>query len=196
MTGEEAVGEDASFDAKRRIVGAAILVTVAVVVLPILLRRPPSAVRGREILTVRRAAHGVRAVMANIPAAVTRRAPIASRAASTPAAAIQKPLSAPSYPTPIASTPPLSSPPARVVRQWYVQVGAYVNASDGIVFAHHLKGQGFPVHVKLTRLAESRGVVVVLGPYGNRKRAQGAQQAVKERDGIQGFMIQEATAAR
>ncbi|AWP24090.1 hypothetical protein C4901_12790 [Acidiferrobacter sp. SPIII_3] len=189
------MGEDGSFDAKRRIVGAAILVTVAVVVLPILLQRPPSAVHGREILTVRRATHGVRAVMADIPARPTRPAPIASSIAPAPVADAQAPRSVPSRRTPVLPAPPTRPPPAPVVQQWYVQVGAYVNAADGIMFAHRLKGQGFPAHVKLTRLAKSRGVIVILGPYGKR-RAQGAQQAVKERDGIQGFVIQEATAAR
>lgn len=189
------MGEDGSFDAKRRIVGAAILVTVAVVVLPILLQRPPSAIHGREILTVRRAAHGVRAVMADVPAVVPRPAPLAPSVVPAPVASAQMPRPAPSHPTLVLPAPSTRQPPTPVVPQWYVQVGAYVNASDGILFAHRLKGQGFPAHVKLTRLANSRGVIVVLGPYGKR-RAQSAQQAVKERDGIQGFMIQEAVTVR
>ena len=177
--------EDGSFDAKRRIVGAAILVTAAVVVLPILLQRAPSVVHGRDILTVRRAAHGVRVVMAEVPA---RPAPAAPSA--TPA-----PLAVPPHPTPISPAPPTLPAPAPVVQQWYVQVGAYVNAADGIAFAHRLKGQGFPAHVILMRLANSRGVIVILGPYG-KGQAQGAERAVKQRDGIQGFVIQEAATAR
>jgi cell division septation protein DedD len=186
------VREDGSFDAKRRIVGAAILVTAAVVVLPILLQRAPSVVHGREILTVRRAAHGVRAVMAEVPA---RPAPAAPSATPAPVAGAQAPLAAPPHPTPISPAPPTPPAPAPVVQQWYVQVGAYVNAADGIAFAHRLKGQGFPAHVKLMRLANSRGVIVILGPYG-KGRAQGAERAVKQRDGIQGFVIQEAATAR
>ncbi len=189
--------EEGSFDAKRRIVGAAILVTVAVVVLPILLRRPPSAVHGREILTVRRGAHGVRAVVADIPvvAATKGASTVANTAPIMPAptarAGAQKPSSLPSRPAPMPPVSPARASLAPAIHASYVQVGAYVNAADGIAFAHKLKEQGFPAHVKLARLASSRGVIVILGPYGKRG-TQGVLEAIKQRDGIQGFVIQEA----
>ncbi|WP_297375157.1 SPOR domain-containing protein [Acidiferrobacter sp.] len=192
--------EEGSFDAKRRIVGAAILVTVAVVVLPILLRRPPSAVHGREILTVRRGAHGVQAVVADIPvvAATKGASTVANTAPTRPAptarAGAQKPSSLPSRPTPMPPVSPARASLAPAIHASYVsyvQVGAYVNAADGIAFAHKLKEQGFPAHVKLARLASSRGVIVILGPYGKRG-TQGVLEAIKQRDGIQGFVIQEA----
>ena len=189
--------EEGSFDAKRRIVGAAILVTVAVVVLPILLRRPPSAVHGREILTVRRGAHGVRAVVADIPvvAATKGASTVANTAPIMPAptarAGAKKPSSLPSRPAPMPPVSPARASLAPAIHASYVQVGAYVNAADGIAFAHKLKEQGFPAHVKLARLASSRGVIVILGPYGKRG-TQGVLEAIKQRDGIQGFVIQEA----
>ncbi len=189
--------EEGSFDAKRRIVGAAILVTVAVVVLPILLRRPPSAVHGREILTVRRGAHGVQAVVADIPvvAATKSASTVAKTAPTRPAptarAGAQKPLPLPSRPAPMPPASPARASLVPAVHASYVQVGAYVNAADAILFAHKLKEQGFPAHVKLARLVSSRGVIVVLGPYGKR-RTQGVLEAIKQRDGIQGFVIQEA----
>ena len=189
--------EEGSFDAKRRIVGAAILVTVAVVVLPILLRRPPSAVHGREILTVRRGAHGVRAVVADIPvvAATKGASTVANTAPIMPAptarAGAQKPSSLPSRPAPMPPVSPARASLAPAIHASYVQVGAYVNAADGIAFAHKLKEQGFPAHVKLARLASSRGVIVILGPYG-KSGTQGVLEAIKQRDGIQGFVIQEA----
>ena len=189
--------EEGSFDAKRRIVGAAILVTVAVVVLPILLRRPPSAVHGREILTVRRGAHGVQAVVADIPvvAATKGASTVANTAPTRPAptarAGAQKPSSLPSRPAPMPPVSPARASLAPAIHASYVQVGAYVNAADGIAFAHKLKEQGFPAHVKLARLASSRGVIVILGPYGKRG-TQGVLEAIKQRDGIQGFVIQEA----
>ena len=189
--------EEGSFDAKRRIVGAAILVTVAVVVLPILLRRPPSAVHGREILTVRRGAHGVQAVVADIPvvAATKGASTVANTAPIMPAptarAGAQKPSSLPSRPAPMPPVSPARASLAPAIHASYVQVGAYVNAADGIAFAHKLKEQGFPAHVKLARLASSRGVIVILGPYGKRG-TQGVLEAIKQRDGIQGFVIQEA----
>ncbi|WP_298135729.1 SPOR domain-containing protein [Acidiferrobacter sp.] len=182
--------EEGSFDAKRRIVGAAILVTVAVVVLPILLRRPPSSATGREILTVRRATHGVQAVMVGVPASVGAKPAPPMAVAPAP-----KPAPAPTPPAPVSvapATPPAQSP---VVPEWYVQVGAYVNAAYGIAFAHKLKEQGLPAHVKLARLAQSRGVIVVLGPYG-KGQARTVQQRVRRRNGIQGFVIEEGTAAR
>ncbi len=195
---------DGSFDAKRRIAGAAILVTAAVVILPIVLRQPPSPAGGGQVLTVRRVAHGVQVVVKGAP--VT---------AGTKSAAQAGPVSAPVAPSAAsAAKPPVAvslakargkptaqsrlGAPARAAvgsPVWYVQVGAYVQAVDGITLKHRLKAQGFPAHVELTRLPSGRGVVVIVGPYG-RAQAQGVRQEVARRDRVHGFLIREAAAAR
>ena len=206
------MAEEGPFDAKRRIVGAAILVTVAVVVLPVLLRQPPQAAAGRDVLTVRRAAHGVQVAMASAPhqAAPTATSPQATSPQTRSTGAPQPiPASAPPQGMPAPGTsarprePEASSPAPKARRplargsanDWYVQVGAYVNPVYGIAFGRRLRAQGFPAHVKLTRLPTGRGVVVVLGPYG-KTQAQNVKRAVAQRDRVQGLVIQEAGATR
>lgn len=195
---------DGSFDAKRRIAGAAILVTAAVVILPIVLRQPPSPAGGDQVLTVRRVAHGVQVVVKGAPVAAATKdarpaasvaAPSASGVARPPAAHPAKTTAKPASP---ASRPVPAKRPAPVAGAspaWYVQVGAYVEAVDGIALKHRLKAQGFPAHVELTRLPSGRGVVVIVGPYG-RAQAQGVRQEVARRDRVHGFLIREAAAAR
>ena len=189
---------DGSFDAKRRIVGAAILVIAAIVFLPIVLRQPASpAVGGGQVLAVRRAAHAVQVVVSGAPVAAATQgaAPPASAplVTSSAASATQPPTAHRAR----AKAKPAAPRPKGTTKSpvWYVQVGAYVQAVDGITLKHRLKAQGFPAHVELTRLPSGRGVVVIVGPYG-RARARSVLQAVARRDRVQGFLIREAAAAR
>ncbi len=197
---------DGSFDAKRRIVGAAILVTAAVVILPIVLRQPRSPAAGGQVLTVRRVAHGVHVVVSAAPVVVASRgvAATAPTSAGGPPAATAAPkgssaagpAKAKAGATGAAQAPPARRPAqAAAPRAWYVQVGAYVRAVDAIAFKRRLRAQGFPAHVELTRLPTGRGVVVIVGPYG-RTQAGSVLQAVARRDRVRGFLIQEAAAAR
>ncbi len=186
---------DGSFDAKRRIVGAAILVIAAIVFLPIILRQPSSLAGGGQVLTVRRVAQGVQVVVSRAP--VAKAAPAASvtppvRASAS--SATQPPLTVSAVKARAKPAAPAPQVAAKA-RVWYVQVGAYVQAVDGITLKHRLKAQGFPAHVELTRLPSGRGVVVIVGPY-DRAQARSVVRAVARRDRVQGFLIREATAAR
>ncbi len=183
--------EAGSFDPKRRLTGAIILVTVAVVVLPMLLRRPASRKLGQDVLTIQRVGAGVRVALARPPAAdrrprgVVTQAVGASAVAAAPAPA---PTVQPGPAVPQPAPKPAIKPPAD---RWYVQAGAYVNAVDGLAFGRKLRAEGYPAHVKLARFQEGHGVVVVVGPYRH-GAAEAVRRALIRRDRIHGLLIQEA----
>ncbi|MHB8254857.1 MAG: SPOR domain-containing protein [Acidiferrobacter sp.] len=189
--------EEGPFDPRQRLIGAIVLVVLAVVVLPILLRHPSSHTAGRDVLTIQRAGQGLqthwsKAAPQSTPGnAVVSPVPAASGSVSADHAEHPVPVGSVAAHAP--SVPPEAAKPKRVAAapprgSWYVQVGAYVNAVDAIAFGKHLRAQGFPVHVKLARLPSGRGVVVFLGPY-TRAQAQKARGAVARRDKVQGIFF-------
>ncbi len=199
--------EEKPFDPRQRVIGAVILVVLAVVILPILLRRPPSRMKGQDVLTIRRTDHtltthwvqGQPKSRGKGPVSMSTAAPVLSvksAAGGAMAAAAKPPAPAVSG---AATTKGLLSKPLVAPRPqkggWYVQVGAYVNASDALSFRRHLHAQGFPAHVKLAQLASGHGVVVIVGPY-RRAEALTARAAVARRDKIRGFLIRMAAGAR
>lgn len=198
--------EERPFDPRQRVIGAVILVVLAVVVLPILLRRPPSRMKGQDVLTIRRTGHTLttrwvkgQPKTRGPGAGLASQAALASsdQSASGAAAAPAKP-PAPTVSRVASTGAPRRTPsPAPRPRKggWYVQVGAYVNASDALSFRRHLHAQGFPAHVKLAQLASGHGVVVIVGPYRHAP-ALAARAAVARRDKIQGFLIRMAAGAR
>ena len=205
--------EEGPFDPRQRLIGAVILVVLAVVILPILLKRPPSRQTGQDVLTIRRSGHGLTTDWSKATQAATaptqeaaapptimtsavvpeKALPIGAAGSPTRArtpvvrAASAKPQVLPAQPTSMAAAHPLN--------EWYVQVGAYVNAGDAIAFGRRLRAQGFLVRTRLTRLPSGRGIVVVLGPY-SRAQAQRARASVSRRDKVQGFLIHAIARAR
>ncbi len=200
--------EERPFDPRQRVIGAVILVVLAVVILPILLRRPPSRTKGQDVLTIRRTGHTLTTRWA--PGRLKTQGPKAGPAPTgasvlPPKASYGVAAGAPQPAAPVVSggagaagslrTSPHASLSAPQTGGWYVQVGAYVNASDAISFGHRLHAQGFPAHVKLARLSSGHGVVVILGPYRH-TQALTAREAVARRDKIRGFLIRMAAGAR
>jgi len=200
--------EEGPFDPRQRVVGAVILVVLAVVILPIVLRRPSSQTTGQDVLTVRRSGNALstdwskaasvvpsstgKVVVTGAPLKPVVAKPLKlAVAAGLPA---QKPQhlmpAAPSRVPPLPAVHPGPKPikAASAPMRWYVQVGAYTNSDYAIAFGRSLRAQGFPAHVKLARLPVGPGLVVVLGPY-SRAQAQRAKKAVARRDKIQGILM-------
>ncbi|MDA8390351.1 MAG: SPOR domain-containing protein [Gammaproteobacteria bacterium] len=176
------MAEDRSFDPRRRVLGAVVLVTAAVIFLPMVFKAPRAVAPGDDVLTVVRSGKGLRAQWhpASAPVAAIR-----PQAAAAPAVAVVRKtapvVAAP--PAPVPSARPAAVPPS----SWIVQVGAYVNASDAIAFANRLKTQGFHVHMHLMPLAHSRGIVVTIGPYGQ-ATAAAAVRRIARLDHIRGLV--------
>lgn len=200
--------EDGPFDPRQRVVGAVILVVLAVVILPMILRRPPSRMVGQDVLTIRRSGDVLSTDWSKVakaaPQSTGKGAAVSTLAKPIPAGGTQPPVAAAlpaqrprhfipaaqSHVRPTQTAHPKSMPieTTNPSSGWYVQVGAYVNTVDAITFGRTLRAQGFPVHVRLARLPSGRGLVVVVGPY-SRIRAQRAKKAVARRDKIQGILI-------
>ncbi len=172
------MAEDGSFDPRRRVLGAVVLVTAAVVFLPMVFKAPRVVAPGDDVLTVVRDGSGLRTQWHPASAPVTPvQAPAPGAVAPRQArAAAPRPPMAPVRPAAVA-------PPSA----WLVQVGAYVNASDAIAFADRLKTQGFRVHMHLTPLAHGHGIVVTIGPY-DRTAAGAAVRRVVRLDHVRGLV--------
>lgn len=198
--------EERPFDPRQRVIGAVILVVLAVVILPILLRRPPSRMKGQDVLTIRRTGSsltthwvpGRAQALGRGAGPVLAKAPVLSKkpVGGATAAAAKPPAPAASGAGGVPGQSARAPAPRPRKGGWYVQVGAYVNASDAIAFEHRLHIQGFPAHVKLARLATGHGVVVIVGPYRHNAQALTARDAVARRDKIRGFLIRMAAGAR
>lgn len=196
--------EEGAFDPRRRLVGAVVLVVLAVLVLPALLRRPASQAAGQEVLVVRRSGHSVTSVLAVAPphSSATRGRGQGFRGEDAPGNGSGRAPGAPALyadgavpvghrPAPIgpAASKALAQRTPAPILPWYVQVGAYINAGDAVAFVHELKGQGFPAHARLARVAHRGGIIVIVGPY-KKGQAQDALARVASRDGVHGVLIQ------
>lgn len=195
--------EETSFDPRGRLVGAVILVVLAVIILPMLLGHKPAQKAHQDVLVVRRSGtvfkgapagpHGSsarEAVSAGGARVVTPRVPVKPPKvvmATTPKARLISPLPRSARPVPVKA--------AAVGWDFYVQVGAYANAGGALAFGHKLAGQGFLVHTRLARLAHGRGVIVTLGPY-TKLRAERVRAVVARRDGVRGIVIARAQGAK
>lgn len=179
--------DERRFDPRRRLVGAVVLVVVAIVVLPIILQKPVSPRVGQDVLTVQRGANGLTTTW-SAPASAVGNPIGGGQMAPSPAI----PVPAPVLVTPVHAVikqPAVTVKPKPVVLHWFVQVGAYVNAADALILEHRLDHQGLPAHVSLVRLSFGRGIIVTVGPY-RQTQARRAQAEVAARDHINGFLIQ------
>ncbi len=170
--------EERPFDPRRRIVGAVVLVTVAVIFLPMVFKAPRPVAPGDDVLTVVRDTGGLRTRwQAPSAPAVTQKVVVPATPPAGPVAAPAAP------PSPTARTMAVAAsgkPATARAPAWVVQVGAYVNAGDAIAFTDRLKAQGFPAHMHLMSLAHGRGIVVTIGPYaGGAEAAQAASRVVR-----------------
>lgn len=173
------------FNPKHRIVGAIVLVSLAVIFVPMLLDKHDAAPVSPAVVQ-----------LTQIPP--QNEVMVADVTASPP------PVAAPAHPSPVTVAPvaavpttpvtPASAPAARTIpvaargggKGWFVQVGTFAQSRNAEQIAHRLKARGYPVNLEQVALADGRGLRVRVGPYEHKDQARKAQADIQHKVGVHG----------
>jgi DedD protein len=175
---------------KERLIGAAILVALAVLVVPELLSGPKPAAPAAGLAAI--APEPTRNVTVDLttskaPASETE-TPADRDAAPTPATAIISPSPASAAPTqpatsasahvaptvaaPAPAVETAAPPPTSSRAAWAVQLGSFASRANADNLSRKLKGQGFPVYVLPGGSGTSARYRVRVGPLADRDSAE------------------------
>lgn len=183
------------FDPKHRIIGAVIVVALAVILLPLILsqRGTPAdigsprigiaAADGNKVaitqVTPSRSAEPVKPKVA--PAPIAAPAPAAP---PPPATVSAKAASVPAKP-PTAD----NSKPANIAVGWVVQVGTFANTANANRLEQKLRAEGQPVRVEQIKIDTGKAVRLRVGPFDDRTAALKAQERIQRDVGIKGVVL-------
>ncbi|HEY6234813.1 MAG TPA: SPOR domain-containing protein [Candidatus Elarobacter sp.] len=194
-----------NFDPKHRIIGAIVVVALAVILVPIVLnqREAPSETRapGATVL----AGDGNKVAVTQVPPPVTAAEPMKApavvapesanplatsaspRAPQTPSAAVVDSKSkATAQKTPVASEAQSSAIPAS---GWVVQVGTFSNATNARRLEQKLRAEGQPVRTERIQLDSGKAVRLRVGPFHDRAAALKAQERIQKDVGVNGVVL-------
>lgn len=179
-------GQD--FDPKHRIVGAVVVVVLAVIFIPMVLgeRAPPAA---EPPLTAGPAAGAENKV------AVTKVSRPAPAGAASPAVATDSSPSAPAK----EAAPPVAPPKAssakattaakRPAGGWVVQVGTFSNVGNADRLERKLRAGGQPVLAERIDFEGGKAVRLRIGPFQDRAAALQARERIQKDVGVQGVVL-------
>jgi DedD protein len=183
------------FDPKHRIVGAVILVALAVIFLPMILNKQPEPPAVAPIAEIPPPdSKVVTAPVAPLePASATPTAPAVSEPPREPAQA--PPALKPAEPAPAPAVKPAKKvekpekPAAKVKKGWVVQAGVFASAENAKQLRDKLRKQGFMAEIdNLTVDAKSMARVRV-GPYPDNAAAKAAQARLQKEAGVKGVVL-------
>lgn len=212
MAQKEKGAED--FNPKHRILGAVVLVAVAVIVVPMLLKQhePPTELKGGEAAQGRDAAESPNKVVVtpvNPPAPTSRRSTEAPPPAPEPAPAeiapkLSAPKTEPAPPKPDvpAPQPTVSEKPARekipdkpavsaakLDKGWVVQVGTFSHTDNANRLSAALKQHGHTVLTEKITLEGRSAVRLRVGPFADKSTALKAQARIAREQGVKGVVL-------
>jgi len=178
---------------KERLIGAVVLVLLAIIIIPWLLKGPapdtsvsqpvtlPPAVTtaAAQEVTMPLAGTAVPAASGTPVPAVASKAPVAAAVSTPKSAAPAKP------PAPVAQTiQRQSAVGAPAAGKWVVQAGSYGSEANAGIVAHKLQEHGF--HAFISRFDKGGHAYfrVRVGPYADRTAAERAASGVARASGV------------
>lgn len=191
------------FNPKHRIVGAIIVVSFAVIFLPMILdeRQPPSELKSANPRPVREKTQETRVVIAPVAPVeikpkdtsdVAPKAEVPVTVAPTPSKPEPKPVAesvAPvkkiASPTPEKTAKPSVVAPEKITKGWMLQVGTFSNIENATRLRDNLKSHGHNVHVESISLAGKKGMRLRVGPFQDKSQASKAQTQIHNETGVQ-----------
>lgn len=176
---------DKHFDPRHRVVGAVILIGLAVIFVPMIL-----AGRGASERPEAQVPSNSKRVVVEL----TQTAPATTLAAASPAPSVDATPPAPPPATTAAEppTPTLNAPVAMpsVSTRWFVQAGIFSDAANARALAQRLRKRGYNVQLDKLPLAGGTGTRVRVGPYSERA-AKEAQARLHAQFKIKGLVKSE-----
>lgn len=210
---------DNEFDPRHRIVGAIILVTLAVIVLPLILDEQasplrvqastdsaPGAADGNELKPAKVVIKRLSDEKPAAPVIAKDKSPATEKHArieDKPKTRVvvkelgaEKPVTVakPEPRQPIAKekpkpAPTVSSTPAVTKPHWAVQVGTFSNPGNVRRLSKQLKEYGYSLMLKDVNLKQGAAVRVRVGPYTTRASADKAQGKIRQQIGVKGVVV-------
>lgn len=189
-----------SFNPKHRVIGAIILVAVAVITVPLILNKneppeqdaKPAGDTKTVIAEVPPSAPPTPAPMPPVEAAPMPSEPPSEISVTQPDIAPEPPARAPAKAqTPTtnkAETPVPKSKAARGDKGWFVQVGTFSNPENARALADKLKRKGYPASLESVRVEQTKVVRVRVGPYPQDAKAKTIQADIQKGLGIRGIV--------
>jgi len=203
---------------KQRLIGAAVLVALAVIFLPMLLKGPdvkePDAAQvplsmpatpGQEYetrelpLTAPAGATPAGGVLGMTPAepealpAPEAPAPAENSSVATAApaavATVAKPVAAPATTPAMPAEPPPAEPAAVAAGKFVVNIGSFSNLANANALVDKLRAQKLPVIADKVSLASGTAMRVRVGPYADRATAEAARLRAEEVTGTAGKVV-------
>lgn len=192
-----------NFDPKHRIIGAVVIVALAVIFLPLILKeREPSPASSESGLTPRLSAASKSAdtkvavtivtppVRSNEPPKIEPVAP-APPAISSPVVGAPIATTPPAMDTPPRAMPVSTAPPAKpstvvkpVTNGWVVQVGTFASSANAGRVQDKLRAMGQPVQSESVDLQGNQAVRVRVGPFRDKAAAAKAQERIQKETGM------------
>src|SRR5581483_10168101 len=171
MTNRDAPHE---FDPKHRIIGAIVVVALAVIFVPMILSQ--------------REAPSEAPAPANAPSGqTTEENKVAITRVPPPPPALTDPVK----PIPAVSAPPAPEPakPTAPSSGWVVQVGTFSNTANAARLEQKLRADGQPVRAEHVQLDSGKAVRLRVGPYRDRASAVKAQERIQKDVGVKGVVL-------
>jgi len=207
--------ERPQFNPKHRIAGAIILVSLAVIFVPMLLDEstpPPenqtlTEIPARDVPAETKVAVTPltpEAETAPVPAPTPSTEPAAPPSAAKPVApdtgaAPATPEAKPaavetterkSDPTPKrASATPPNEAPGKISKGWAVQIGTFANTANAERLRERLKGLGYAVNAEAVTVQGNKAVRLRVGPYREKSAATKAKAQLQKDVNIQGLVV-------
>lgn len=190
------------FNPKHRIVGAIIVVSFAVIFLPMILdeRQPPSELKSANPRPVREKTQETRVVIAPVAPVeikpkdtsdVAPKAEVPVTVAPTPSKPEPKPVAESVAPVKkiVSPTPEKTAKPSaaaeKITKGWMLQVGTFSNIENATRLRDNLKSHGHNVHVESISLAGKKGMRLRVGPFQDKSQASKAQTQIHNETGVQ-----------
>lgn len=176
---------------KQRLIGATVLVALAVIFIPMLLQGSPE----REPTAIPIAIPPQPAVDVPPPAAMTDSSPPAT-AAFTPAAPVDTAQpQAPAEPEPVFSPVAAQEPLATMPRApsdlaaWAVQVGSFSNEANAQKLRDSLRRKGYAAYTESIQNKGKTFYRVRVGPTTERRQAEQLQAALASKESLRGLVV-------
>ena len=188
-------GQD--FDPKHRIIGAIVVVALAVILIPMILgeREPPPAPSVPQTLAPEAAPNEEKKVAITQVTTSPVRGQV-EKAPELPPAPVpkQEPVKPVAEAKPVEAKAPAAKAqsPAESPRPssgWVVQVGTFSNSANATRLERKLRAQGQPVLAERITLAGNKAVRLRVGPFPDRVSATKTQERIQKDLGVKGVVL-------
>jgi DedD protein len=205
--------EPTAFNPKHRIIGAIVLVALAVILVPLILdeHEPPSDLKGISEIPARQSNLAATETKVVVTPVANLANPEKSSPNPVPSDSAKTPATPQAETTVVETQPETPAEPAEKsktvkpktqakagdpektkaapAKGWVVQVGVYSNADNAARVSEKLKSHGLAVSTESVKIEGGKAMRLRVGPYRERAAALKAQAQIQKEIGVQGMVL-------